>query len=326
MPTLSTRAGRRPPSSAGWACPWPGSPPPTAARGRLGDHIGILPGTTATLLRTDLVGVRGKLALARFLAGVKHWRPEELTGLTIGQWLDGFHLPEDARRLVLFLVRTTTYLHDEDHVSADVAAGQIQIALGNGVEYVHGGWTTLVDALAAAARRNGAEIRTGAAVTSIPGRSPRTAPTDRGTNTGNAGGRSGAGPFTVVAGGRQIEAGAVVLAAGTPEADAALLGGRPAAWAGLGPQVEASCLDLGLRRGLAEPVLFGVDVPHVPGRPRRRGPGPRSGGRRARARAAVPGARRERARPTSCAPRWRSTPGWPASTRRWSRNSGSCAA
>ena len=47
-----------------------GSPPPTAARGRLGDRIGIIPGTTATLLRTDLVGVRGKLALARFLAGV----------------------------------------------------------------------------------------------------------------------------------------------------------------------------------------------------------------------------------------------------------------
>src|SRR5438270_294016 len=56
----------------------------------------------------------------------------------------------------------------------------------------------------------------------------------------------GTGPVTVVAGGRQIEAGAVVLAAGTPEADAALLGGRPAGWAGLGPEAEASCLDLGL--------------------------------------------------------------------------------
>jgi phytoene dehydrogenase-like protein len=217
-----------------------GSPPPTRARGLIGNHIGILPGNTPTLLRTDLVSARGKLAVARFLGGIKHWKPEELTGLTIGQWIDRFHLPEDARRLVLFLVRTTTYLHDEDHVSADVAASQIQIALGNGVEYLHGGWARLVDALATTAQRNGAEIRTGAAVTAI------TAPT---------------GPLTVLAGGREIEAGAVVLAAGTPEAGAALLGDRPAAWARLGPAVEASCLDLGLRRGPAEAILFGVDVP-----------------------------------------------------------------
>ena len=220
----------------------PGAPPPTRARGRLGDHVGILPANTATLLRTDLLGARGKLALARFLAGVKRWNPEEWAGLTIGQWLDRFHLPEDARRLALFLVRTTTYLHDEDHVSADVAAGQIQLGLTSGVHYLHGGWASLVEGLAGAARRNGAEIRTGAAVTSV-------------TAEGEG------GSVTVVAGDREITAGAVVLAAGTPDADAALLGGEPAAWAGLGPQAEASCLDLGLRRRLAEPILFGVDVP-----------------------------------------------------------------
>jgi hypothetical protein len=53
----------------------------------------------------------------------------------------------------------------------------------------------------------------------------------------------------------------VVLAAGTPEADAALLGTQPSAWGALGPAAEASCLDLGLRRGLAEPILFGLDRP-----------------------------------------------------------------
>jgi hypothetical protein len=65
----------------------------------------------------------------------------------------------------------------------------------------------------------------------------------------------------VVVDGREIHAGAVVLAAGTPAADAALLGGRPSAWVDLGPEVEASCLDLGLRRGLEHPVLFGIDPP-----------------------------------------------------------------
>jgi phytoene dehydrogenase-like protein len=240
----------------------PGAAPPNSARGRIGDHIGIVPGTTSSLLRTDLVGVRGKLALARFLAGIKHWKPEELTGLTIGQWLDRSHLPEDARNVIRFLVRTTTYLHDEDHVSADVAASQIQIALGRGVHYLHGGWARLVDGLATAATRNGAEIRTGVAVTSI---TAAAAPEDAARRSSAtpvvAEERRIAGPVTIVAGEQRIEAGTVVLAAGTPEADAALLGGRPPGWADLGPAAEASCLDLGLRRGLADPILFGIDRP-----------------------------------------------------------------
>jgi phytoene dehydrogenase-like protein len=122
----------------------------------------------------------------------------------------------------------------------------MHIALGNGVHYLHGGWARLVDGLAEAARRNGAEIRTGAAVQSVR----------RGGGTGGA-----AGGLTVVVDGREIEARAVVLAAGAPESGAALLGGRPAAWAELGPQVEASALDLGLYRRLEHPILFGIDVP-----------------------------------------------------------------
>ena len=234
-------------------------PPAQGARGRIGDRIDVLPATTATLLRSKLLSWRGKVAVARFLGGVKKWRPGDLAGLTIGEWLDSFHLPADARALALFLVRTTTYLNDEHHVSADVAAGQIQMALANNVRYLDGGWASLVDGLAAAARRNGADIRTGVAVTAISG---ATTPDRRSSLAAGAGDeRRSAGDVTVVVDGREIRAGAVVLAAGTPETDAALLGGRPDAWAGLGPAAEASCLDLGLRRGLARPVLFGIDPP-----------------------------------------------------------------
>src|SRR5581483_12254458 len=144
------------------------------------------------------------------------------------------------------------------HVSADVAAGQIQMALANNVHYLDGGWGSLVEGLAAAARRHGAEIRTGAAVTSI------TAPASalrRSATPVVAQERRSAEDVIVVAGGREISAGAVVVAAGTPEAAAALLGGQPAAWADLGPAAEASCLDLGLRRRLAQPILFGLDPP-----------------------------------------------------------------
>jgi phytoene dehydrogenase-like protein len=175
---------------------------------------------------------------------VKKWRPADLAGLTVGQWLDTFTLPADARKVVLFLVRTTTYTNDENTLSADVAAGQIQMALANNVLYLDDGWGSMVGSVADAARRNGAEIRTGAAVTSVARKSPE------------------GGDITVtLAGGQEIQAGAVVLAAGTPGAAAALLGDHPSAWAKLGPEVEASVLDLGLRQGLEHPVLFGIDPP-----------------------------------------------------------------
>jgi len=237
-------------------------PPGDGARGRIGDRVDVLPANLKTLLRTGLLSWRGKLAVARFLGGVKKWRPGDVAGLTIGQWLDSFHLPEDARRLALFLVRTTTYVNDEHHVSADVAAGQIQMALANNVHYLDGGWASLVDGLAAAARRNGAEIRTGAAVTAVT-RPDARADGNRRTSATPVVAQEGrfAGDVIVTAGGREIRAGAVVLAAGTPQADAALLGERPAAWAGLGPAAEASCLDLGLRTGLAHPILFGLEPP-----------------------------------------------------------------
>jgi phytoene dehydrogenase-like protein len=218
-------------------------PPASGARGRLGDRVDVLPANFATLLRSRLLSVRGKVAIARFLGGVKKWRPSDLAGLTVGQWLDTFKLPEDARKVALFLVRTTTYTNDEQTLSADVAAGQIQMALANNVLYLDGGWGSMVESLATAARRNGAEIRTGAAVTSITRR-----PSD--------------GDLVVtLSGGQEIQAGAVVLAAGTPGAAATLLGDRPSAWAHLGPEVEASVLDLGLRQGLEHPILFGIDPP-----------------------------------------------------------------
>jgi phytoene dehydrogenase-like protein len=118
------------------------------------------------------------------------------------------------------------------------------MALANNVLYLDNGWGSMVASLAATARRNGAEIRTGTGVTSIA--------------------RPAAdGDVTVtLSDGQQVQAGAVVVAAGTPGAATSLLGGdRPAAWAGLGPEVEASVLDIGLRTPLEPPILFGIDPP-----------------------------------------------------------------
>ena len=212
------------------------------AQARLGDRIGPLPATATALFRSRLLSMRGKVALARFLAGAKKWRPADVAGLTVGEWLDTFDLPEDARKFALWLVRTATYTNDEDTLSADVPAQQIQMALIHNVLYLDSGWASLVESLEAVARRHGAEIRAGAAVKSI----------ERNTD----------GDQTVtLSGGREIQAGTVVLATGTPAATAALLGDRPSAWADLGPEVEASVLDIGLKRALEHPNLFGIDPP-----------------------------------------------------------------
>jgi phytoene dehydrogenase-like protein len=219
------------------------NPPAQGALARIGDRIDALPATATALLRSRLLSMRGKIALVRFLSGAKKWRPADVAGLTVGQWLDTFKLPEDARKVALWLVRTATYTNNEDLLSADVAAQQIQMALVNNVLYLDNGWGSMVESLEETARRNGAEIRTGAAVTSI-----KRNPSD--------------GDLTVtLSGGREIQAGTVVLAAGTPAAAAALLGDRPAAWADLGPEVEASVLDIGLKQGLEHPNLFGIDPP-----------------------------------------------------------------
>ncbi len=60
---------------------------------------------------------------------------------------------------------------------------------------------------------------------------------------------------------RVVLARRVVLAAGTPEANAALLPERPVAWTGLGPPSRVACLDLGLADIPETAVLLGVDRP-----------------------------------------------------------------
>ncbi|HEY3240188.1 MAG TPA: FAD-dependent oxidoreductase [Acidimicrobiia bacterium] len=217
-----------------------GAAPPTGARGRVGETMDVLPATSWTLVRSRLLRARSKPALARLLGGMKHWKPQDVAGLTIGEWLDTFDLAEDARAVMRMLVRTTTYLNDEDTVSADVAAAQIVQGLTAGVLYLHGGWASLVDGVAGAAHRAGAELRPDAGATTVMA-----------TSEG----------FAVHGAGLDALATTVVLATGTPRAAASLLEQPPAAWSGLGPAVEASTLELGLTRALEHPVLFGIDVP-----------------------------------------------------------------
>ncbi len=138
-----------------------------------------------------------------------------------------------------------TYTDDPDRQSAGAALAQVQRALRGNVRYLHGGWQTIVDGLAVAARVAGARIVTEKRVVAFErdGEAVRGVRLDDGT-------------FHPAA--------AVVLA--LSPADAARLAPESdslCAWAADATPIMAACLDIGLR-SLPRPdvtAAFGIDRP-----------------------------------------------------------------
>jgi glycine/D-amino acid oxidase-like deaminating enzyme len=221
-----------------------GAPPPLkGARGRRGDTVAEIGLGAAGIVRTGLLGWREKATLLRGLAGMPRWKPGRLADRSAADFLDELGLTGGARELAETLARTATYAADMTSVSADLVATQVRAAATSGVEYLHGGWATLVDGLAAAARRQGAGIRSGCRVRLVAPDGGRVrvalaAAEDEGT----------------------LLARRVVIAAGTPAACAALLPDPPP-WDDLGPPARAACLDLGFASVPEMTVLLGVDRP-----------------------------------------------------------------
>jgi glycine/D-amino acid oxidase-like deaminating enzyme len=209
-----------------------GGPPSSNGAGVVGGRVGVLPGGASSLLRTSLLGARSKVAAGRLLAGLPKVRAADLGDTSFASWLDGQRLPADARLLVEAVARVSSYSNAPEIVAADMVVGQIQLALGQGVRYVHGGWQTIVDALA-----DGLDVRRLTAVHV---------------------GRDAGDVVVSTAEGVSVVAAAVVLAAGTPTATAALLDRSPF---DVGPPIEAACLDLGTTRAASPGLLLGLDVP-----------------------------------------------------------------
>lgn len=167
----------------------------------------------------------GTFGLLRMLGPVLHGTPGDLAGLSTTEWIERSLPSESARATAAALVRVSTFVADQDTLSADVAAMQIKLALWPGVRYLEGGWQSLVDALAAKAVGAGAGLRTRAAVRAL---------------------HPEAGGWTVALDEETLRTDLLVVATGSPEATAKLLAGKapPAP----GPAAELSVLDLGLRR------------------------------------------------------------------------------
>lgn len=225
------------------------TPPLAGSHGRRGDRVDRLPLGPLSMARSRLVATRESAQAARVLAGMPTWRPDHLADRTAAAWFDDLGLAGGARLLVEMLARTATYAADLDRVSADVVARYVRMALVGGVTYLHGGWDTLLEGLGRAGERAGVERLAATA---------RAVEPDGGRVRVTVAGGSGADGDD---GERVVLAGAVVLAAGTPDACATLLPAAPPAWEGLGPSVQVACLDMGLASPPRLAVVLGLDRP-----------------------------------------------------------------
>jgi protoporphyrinogen oxidase len=203
----------------------------TRAWGSVGDDVAPLPSTPASLLRSPHLGWRGRLAIAGAIREVTR-SASAAAEMTFFEWMDARRMPADARRMLSMLVRTATYSNSFDEMSADVALLQLHLALTSGVVYLHGGWSTMIDALL-----GNQEVRVETA-----------------TSVSDDGGRVAVS----TAQGNTLVAHAVVVAVGTPQAAASLLHRESFA---TGPAIEAACLDLAVVGHPRHSVLLALDGP-----------------------------------------------------------------
>jgi phytoene dehydrogenase-like protein len=143
-----------------------------------------------------VLGARAAAQLAGLLLRISRLNPADYAGISARDWIDGLDLTPRAAALLAMLVRVSTYVAEQDRMSADIAIGQLRLA-AHGVGYPDEGWQSLVAGLQETATNRGAVVEN----------SPVTAVT----------GEPGAWRVVTLSG-EEIIARAVIVAAGTPAA------------------------------------------------------------------------------------------------------------
>ncbi len=221
--------GALPPTNGGYAL----------NRGRL--HT--LPVGVASLLTTGLLGIGGKLEIARIQTTLPKVDASAVQRQTLADWLDTNMSHADARAVLEMLVRVSTFTDDPERQSAGAAIEQLQLALAGSVLYLDGGWQTIVNGLRSAATRSGVTIVENAHVVGLERRTDDHVEAVR------------------FADGNVIRAAAAIVT-GSP-ADVNAIIGRPLDAGPSSPAVTVSTLDVALS-SLPRPraiVAFGVDEP-----------------------------------------------------------------
>ena len=140
---------------------------PKTTFGLQGGRLYPFPTSPAALLTSRLLGLGEKLELIRLLAGLSRIDARSLARTSVQQWLDETIRRPRARRVFTALARVFVYSAALDLVSADVFVDRLQRSLKHRVEYVDGGWQTLVDGLRRVASDAGARIVSGTRVESL---------------------------------------------------------------------------------------------------------------------------------------------------------------
>jgi phytoene dehydrogenase-like protein len=151
-----------------------------------------------------------------------------------------------GRATLATILRTATYAADFDVLDAGAATTQLRAAM-HGVLYLHGGWSSLVDALADVIRRHGGDIVTGRPVAGVE--------------------HDDRARAVHLADGETLPAASVVVAVNDPRRAAGLLDGEAAALlaaiADATVPVRMAHLDVALRPlpSTRFPNLLGIDEP-----------------------------------------------------------------
>jgi len=207
----------------------------------------LAPLDTASLLRTSLLSAAAKWKLSRLLLKLQRADPKSPGGITLRGWLQREARHPDVRRIMEASARLATYTNAPTQLSFGLFVDVVQQVSRGKVVYVDGGWQTIVDGLARAAKDAGARIFTGARVEAME--------QSEGRATG-----------VRLADGTIFKSTAVLMATSPRETLKLLPEGRNADlgnWVENTQPARVACLDVALRR-LPQPenrVVFDVDRP-----------------------------------------------------------------
>jgi phytoene dehydrogenase-like protein len=203
---------------------WSGHRPRIGGYALLGGRRYKLPSGPAGLIVTGSLAARGKAEFARVYAGLRDIETRTLDTVPLAEWLAQTFRDASARRAFQAFVRVSTYGNAPALQSAGAVIDQMR---GAAVEYLDGGWVTLIRELERVAVEAGVETRPCARVDGI---------------------EAAGGDWRVSAGGASETFEAVVLAI-DPTNAARLAGGEVLdAWAAEARPVKAAVLDVVLSR------------------------------------------------------------------------------
>jgi phytoene dehydrogenase-like protein len=222
---------------------WSGRRPPVQGLAVRDGHAHALPSTLGSLLTTGLLPWSAKLAGARLFARMGSIDTSAVADVPWATWAEQ-HVHDPAMRAGLeAFVRVATYADAPSLVSAGAVLAQLRLAQRPGVAYVDGGWATLVEGAASAAREAGVRLHASTPVVCAA--------------------RSGSDWVLTTKGGEAVRARAVVLATGPGAARSIVASEAIARWADHAIPLRAACLDVALSRLPDDEATFalGVDRP-----------------------------------------------------------------